>query len=84
MPLCCCKLKLADVPEMNYKFEENKSGEILLKGSNVFIGYYNDKDSTLKSFDEDGWLLTGDIGRLNEVNLAKSTKNAKHYIIKIY
>lgn len=69
VPLCSSKYKLVDVPEMNYTFKENRSGEICIKGSNVFIGYYKNEESTYKSFTEDGWLKTGDIGRLNEVSI---------------
>lgn len=67
VPMCCVKCKLVDAPDMNYKFEETRTGEILIKGSSVFIGYYKNEDLTYKTFTEDGWLKTGDIGKLNEV-----------------
>ena len=60
-------MKLIDIPEMNYKFDENRSGEICLKGPNIFMGYYKNEESTLKLFDQDNWLHTGDIGKLNDV-----------------
>ncbi len=37
-------------------------GEILVKGPNVFKGYFNDEQKTKESFTEDGWFKTGDLG----------------------
>lgn len=37
-------------------------GEILLKGPNVFLGYYKNDEATAASFTADGWFRTGDMG----------------------
>ncbi|HEX7387511.1 MAG TPA: AMP-binding protein [Castellaniella sp.] len=43
-----------------------QQGEICVKGPQVMQGYWNRPDETAKVFDADGWLLTGDIGTMNE------------------
>ncbi|MFC4296839.1 MAG: AMP-binding protein [Castellaniella sp.] len=43
-----------------------ESGEICVKGPQVTAGYWNRPEETAKVFDADGWLLTGDIGYMND------------------
>ena len=41
---------------------ENIPGEVQVRGANVFLGYFKNEDATAKSFTDDGWFRTGDMG----------------------
>ncbi|HUO72070.1 MAG TPA: AMP-dependent synthetase/ligase [Solirubrobacteraceae bacterium] len=55
-------------------------GEILLKGANVFQGYYRNDDASFGAI-EDGWLHTGDLGRLDDDGFLYITGRKKDIII---
>ncbi|MBP5473051.1 MAG: AMP-binding protein, partial [Lachnospiraceae bacterium] len=44
--------------------DEEGYGELAIKGSNIFLGYFNDEEATKAAFNEDGYFLTGDIGTI--------------------
>ena len=44
--------------------DEEGIGELAIKGPNVFHGYYGDEEITRRSFNEDGYYLTGDLGKI--------------------
>lgn len=69
-----CEVRISDAGN-------DGTGEIQVKGDNVMLGYYKDEESTHRSFTEDGWFKTGDIGYLDKENNVYITGRAKNLII---
>ncbi|XP_065163233.1 long-chain-fatty-acid--CoA ligase 5 isoform X2 [Atheta coriaria] len=76
-PVACCCVKLVDVPEMEY-WARNNQGEICVKGTNVFAGYYKDAERTQETIDEGGWHHTGDVGMWLPNGCLKIIDRRKH------
>ena len=58
-----------------------ESGEIQAKGLNIFQGYWRNNSKTAESFTADGWLRTGDLGRMDEDGYVTITGRMKDIII---
>ena len=87
-PVVSCNLpNLVKVETVGPPFRSNEvkiadDGEILIKGENVMLGYWNQKEETKKVIKE-GWLHTGDIGELDNNNYLKITDRKKDIIVNL-
>ena len=67
-------------PGVEVKLAED--GEILVKGENLMLGYWNNQEATNKTI-IDGWLHTGDIGEFDEEGYLKITDRKKDIIVSL-
>ncbi|MGJ7531018.1 AMP-binding protein [Variovorax sp. GB1P17] len=58
------------------------TGELVIRGPNVMLGYYKNDEATRASFTPDGWLRTGDLGHRDEDGFFFVTGRIKELIIK--
>jgi fatty-acyl-CoA synthase/long-chain acyl-CoA synthetase len=64
-PLVGIEVRIVDV-ETGMDLAANERGEVLIRGYNLFDGYYRDPEKTAQALDADGWYHSGDIGSLDE------------------
>ncbi len=58
-----------------------ESGEVLLRGGSIMLGYLDDPDETAKVLSADGWLHTGDLGSLDEAGRLRIVGRVKDMFI---
>ena len=71
------------IPNVEYKIDTPNNegvGEILVKGPNVMLGYYEDEEKTKQTI-IDGWFHTGDLGKIDENGYLYITGRCKSVIV---
>ncbi len=71
------------IPDVEYKINNPDSqgnGEIIVKGPNVMLGYYNDPEATDAVFKK-GWFYTGDVGYIDDNGFLYITGRCKSVIV---
>ena len=80
-PIHKIKIETVGLPFKGNQVKIAEDGEILVKGENVMLGYWNQKEETEKVI-KDGWLYTGDIGELDsQEGYLKITDRKKDIIV---
>ena len=81
VPFPSTLMKVVDQNDPTREVEPGEPGELLLKGPQVFQGYWNNPDETAKTLTEDGWLRSGDIVTVDPDGFTTIVDRAKELII---
>ncbi len=79
-PIDGVEVRLNDLPETGVSAAEPGEGEMLVRGPGVFSGYWNADDQTEAAI-QDGWLHTGDLGRIEKDGAIYLTGRSKYIIV---
>lgn len=80
-PLPHVEVSIRD-PQTNEVTPINQQGEICTRGYLVMTGYNDNPEATATAIDDEGWLHTGDLGRMDERGYVKITGRVKEMIIR--
>jgi len=79
----CSAGKIVDTMEVTIDSADpySQSGEILVRGENVMLGYYKNEKATREVLDTEGWLHTGDLGYIDKENYIFINGRSKSMIL---
>ena len=80
-PASCGKAMLGVEVRIDKENPDDLTGEIVVRGENVMLGYYNAPELTAEVIDEEGWFRTGDYGYVDEKGYIYITGRKKNIII---
>jgi long-chain acyl-CoA synthetase len=80
------EIKLKDLPAMNYTShdangveKEEPTGELILRGDQIFSGYYKNQKATDEVLTKDGWFHTGDVAKLDKYGRISIIDRVKNF-----
>ena len=66
LPVADTEVKIVDPDDYGNEMGEGEAGEICVRGPQLMKGFWNNPEETTVMLKEDGWLLTGDVGRFDD------------------
>lgn len=66
IPLPSTEAAVVDLPTGRKEVKPGQIGELAVRGPQVMMGYWKDPEATSRVLTPDGWLLTGDVGQMDE------------------
>ncbi len=81
VPFPSTLMKVVDLDSPDTEVAQGEPGELLIKGPQVFQGYWNNPEETAKALTGDGWLRTGDVVTVDADGFTTVVDRAKELII---
>ena len=81
VPFPSTLMKVVDLDDPGTEVAQGEPGELLIKGPQVFQGYWNNPEETAKALTGDGWLRTGDVVTVDADGFTTVVDRAKELII---
>lgn len=81
VPFPSTLMKVVDLEDPSIEVPQGQPGELLLKGPQVFQGYWNEPEETAQSLLPGGWLRTGDVVTVDQDGFATIVDRAKELVI---
>jgi long-chain acyl-CoA synthetase len=81
VPFPSTLMKVVELDDPGTEVAPGQQGELLIRGPQVFKGYWNNPEETAKTLTADGWLRTGDIVTVDADGFATVVDRAKELII---
>lgn len=75
-------VKVVDRADLSREMPRGEIGQVLARGPSMTLGYFDDQLATEQAFTEEGWLLTGDLGWVDETDNIRITGRKKDVIIR--
>lgn len=76
------EVKIFSTDDINAEMPVGETGQIGGRGASLMLGYFDDQSANDDAFNNDGWFMTGDLGRLDEGGYLQITGRKKDLIIR--